>query len=142
MSVSNATQSQSSTQSGATMQYSISENPRFKGAFIAHTPQGDIECANIHTALSYIPNTRQYREAQATGCFKATPSKPTIEVAGYCSPSGQYYAVVQFGDFDVRIDCHNVHTLRGWIKDGVTAFHLCEAFQDPTNIRPRGGWLG
>ena len=127
---------------GTHMQYFISENPRFKGAFIAHTPQGDIECANIHTALSYIPNTRQYRQAQATRPFKATPTKPTIECAGYCSPSGQYYAVVEFGDFDVRIDCHNVHTLRTWMRDGVTAFHLCEAFQDPTNIRTRGGWLG
>ena len=127
---------------GTHMQYFISENPRFKGAFIAHTPEGDIECANIHTALSYIPDTRQYRQAQAIRPFKATPTKPAIEVSGYCSPSGQYYAVVQFGDFDVRIDCHNVHTLRGWMRDGVTAFHLCEAFQDPTNIRNRGGWLG
>ena len=127
---------------GTHMQYFISENPRFKGAFIAHTPEGDIECANIHTALSYIPNTRQYRQAQAIRPFKATPTKPTIECAGYCSPSGQYYAVVEFGDFDVRIDCHNVHTLRTWMRDGVTAFHLCEAFQDPTNLRTRGGWLG
>ena len=127
---------------GTHMEYFISENPRFKGAFIAHTPQCDIECANIHTALSYIPNTRQYRQAQAIRPFKATPTKPTIECAGYCSPSGQYYAVVEFGDFDVRIDCHNVHTLRTWMRDGVTAFHLCEAFQDPTNIRTRGGWLG
>ena len=127
---------------GTDMQYFISENPHFKGAFIAHTPDGDIECANIHTALSYIPNTRQYRQAQAIRPFKATPTKPTIEVAGYCSPTGQYYAVVEFGDFDVRIDCHNVHTLRTWMKDGVTAWHLCEAFQDPTNIRTRGGWLG
>ena len=134
--------SQNSIQSGATMQYSISENPRFQGAYIAHTPQGDIECANIHTALSYIPNTRQYRQAQAIRPFKALPTKPTIEVAGYCSPTGQYYAVVEFGDFDVRIDCHNSHTLRSWMRDGVTAFHLCESFNDPTNIRPRGGWNG
>ena len=137
-----ATSTETSIQSGATMKYSISENPRFQGAFIAHTPQGDIECANIHTALSYIPNTRQYRQAQAIRPFKATPTKPTIEVAGYCSPTGQYYAVVEFGDFDVRIDCHIVHTLRGWMKDGVTGWHLCEAFQDATNIRPRGGWVG
>ena len=127
---------------GTHMQYFISENPRFKGGFIAHTPDGDIECANIHTALSYIPNTRQYRQAQAIRPYKTTPTKPTIEVTGYCSPTGQYYAVVEFGDCDVRIDCHNVHTLRTWMKDGVTFWHICEAFQDPTNIRPRGGWVG
>ena len=127
---------------GTHMQYFISENPRFKGAFIAHTPEGDIECANIHTALSYIPNTRQYRQAQAIRPFKATPTKPTIECAGYCSPSGQYYAVVEFGDFDVRIDCHNVHTLRSWMREGVVEWHLMEAFKDRTNIRPRGGWNG
>ena len=127
---------------GTHMQYFISENPRFKGAFIAHTPEGDIECANIHTALSYMPNTRQYRQAQAIRPYKTTPTKPTIEVTGYCSPTGQYYAVVEFGDCDVRIDCHNVHTLRTWMRDGVTFLHICEAFQDPTNIRPSGGWNG
>ena len=127
---------------GTHMQYFISENPRFKGGFIAHTPEGDIECANIHTALSYIPDTRQYRQAQAIRPYKTTPNNPTIEVTGYCSPTGQYYAVVEFGDCDVRIDCHNVHTLRTWMRDGVTFWHICEAFQDPTNIRPRGGWNG
>ena len=134
--------SQNSIQSGDSMQYFISENPRFQGAYIAHTPQGDIECANIHTALSYIPNTRQYRQAQAIRPFKALPTKPTIEVAGYCSPTGQYYAVAEIGDFDVRIDCHNSHTLRTWMRDGVVEWHLMEALKDRTNIRPRGGWNG
>ena len=127
---------------GTHMQYFISENPRFKGAFIAHTPEGDIECANIHTALSYIPNTRQYRQAQAIRPCKTPMKQPSIKCAGYCSPSGQYYAVVEVGAFDVRIDCHNVHTLRTWMRDGVVEWHLMEAFKDRTNIRPRGGWNG
>ena len=145
----NNVQSQSSSSNsqnnGDSMQYFITENPRFKGAFIAHTPNGSFECANIYTARSYIPNTREFNMVQTNRKAPVFDKQPTIACQGFVSPSGQYYAVVSFeinkGAFsDVRIDCHNVHTLRTWMRNGVGHKTLLEALTDRTNIRPHGGW--
>jgi hypothetical protein len=144
----NNVQSQSSSNSqntGDSMQYFITENPRFQGAYIAHTPNGSFECANIHTARSYIPNTREFNMVRSSRLAAVSHKQPTIACQGFVSPSGQYYAVVSFeinkGEFsDVRIDCHNVHTLRAWMRDGVSHKTLLEAILDRSNIRPQGGW--
>ena len=121
---------------GTHMQHFISENPRFKGAFSAHTPEGDIECANYATALavagldtrfrSYIPETDY-------GWLK-------VDCQGFVSPSGQYYAVVEMGRFEVRIDCANVHTLRKWLAEGVPTANFIDAFNAGGNVRDAGGW--
>ncbi len=68
--------------------------------------------------------------------------QPSVEVIGFCSPTGQYYAVVEMPDMDVRIDCHNSATLRTWLRDGVTPETLLEALQDDSNVRRTGGWHG
>ena len=69
-------------------------------------------------------------------------TQPSIDCIGFCSPSGQHYAVVEMPLMDVRIDCHNSATLRGWLRDGVTPETLIEALQDETNVRETGGWRG
>ncbi len=58
----------------------------------------------------------------------------------FVSPSGQYYAVVEMGCFEVRIDCANVHTLRKWLSEGVPTANFIEAFNDGGNVRDAGGW--
>ena len=99
-----------------------------------------IPCANLATARSYIEGTKEYNIAQQAPSQKS--SEPTIECIGFVAPSGQHYAVVQMPDMDIRIDCHNSATLRGWIKDGVSFQALYEAMQDETNIRRPNGWHG
>ena len=95
-----------------------------------------IPCYNLATARSYIQGTREYGQTNSQG----TSSAPSIECLGFCSPTGQYYAVVEMPDMDVRIDCHNSATLRSWLRDGVTYATLMEALQDETNVRETGGW--
>ena len=68
--------------------------------------------------------------------------QPSVEVIGFCSPTGQYYAVVEMPNIDVRIDCHNSATLRTWLRDGVSPETLLEALQDESNVRETGGWHG
>ena len=73
---------------------------------------------------------------------KRNVTQPSVEVIGFCSPSGQHYAVVEMPDMDVRIDCHNSATLRTWLRDGVSPETLLEALEDETNVRRTGGWRG
>ena len=102
-----------------------------------------IPCHNLSTARSYIQGTREYAivQRQARNVTRNV-TQPSVECIGFCSPSGQHYAVVEMPDMDVRIDCHNSATLRGWLRDGVTLQTLCEAVADDSNVRPTGGWHG
>ena len=98
-----------------------------------------IPCHNLRTARSYIQGTREYAIAQNQS---RNVTQPSIDCIGFCSPSGQHYAVVEMPEMDVRIDCHNSATLRGWLRDGVSPETLIEALQDETNVRETGGWRG
>ena len=102
-----------------------------------------IPCHNLSTARSYIQGTREYAivQRQARNVTRNV-TQPSVEVIGFCSPSGQHYAVVEMPDMDVRIDCHNSATLRTWLRDGVSPETLIEALEDETNVRPTGGWRG
>lgn len=102
-----------------------------------------IPCYNLATARSYIEGTREYAVAQKQSRnVTRNVTQPSIEVIGFCSPSGQHYAVVEMPDMDVRIDCHNSATLRSWLRDGVTPETLIEALRDESNVRRTGGWNG
>ena len=111
---------------------SILNNPKFRDSFI-HNGQ---EFSNYASALasagldtrfrSYIPETDY-------GWLKCS-------CEGFVSPSGQYYAVVEMGRWDVRVDCHNVHTLRKWLAEGVPTANFIEAFNTDANLRDAGGW--
>ena len=95
-----------------------------------------IPCHNLSTARSYIQGTREHAIVNGGG----RNVSPSIECIGFCSPSGQYYAVVEMPEMDIRIDCHNSATLRSWLRDGVTYATLMEAFKDASNVRETGGW--
>jgi len=103
-----------------------------------------IPCYNLATARSYIEGTREYNIAQSQVRSRSTgnETQPSIDCIGFCSPSGQYYAVVQMPDMDIRINCHNAATLRGWMREGIGFQPLIEAISDETNVRPTGGWHG
>lgn len=102
-----------------------------------------IPCHNLRTARSYIQGTREYAIAQSQSRnVTRNAVRPSIECIGFCSPSGQYYAVVEMPDMDIRIDCHNSATLRGWLRDGISPETVVEAFMDATNVRRTGGWRG
>lgn len=124
----------------------IQSSSQFYGKFevVRTNAQGDrevIPCHNLATARSYIEGTREHAIVSKQG-LGSVATQPTIECIGFCSPSGQYYAVVQMPDMDVRIDCHNSATLRGWMKNGVGFQALLEAIKDETNVRRAGGWHG
>ena len=122
----------------------IQESSQFYGKYEVVTPQGVIPCHNLSTARSYIEGTREYNIAQNQIRNHNTRNKPqpTIDCVGFCSPTGQYYAVVEMPDMDIRIDCHNSATLRGWMRNGVGYGALMEALGDETNCRSTGGWHG
>ena len=101
-----------------------------------------IPCHNLATARSYIEGTKEYAIAQNQARYPRNAQQPSIECIGFCSPSGQHYAVVEMPGMDVRIDCHNSATLRGWLRDGVSFSALVEALDDETNVRRPGGWHG
>ena len=96
-----------------------------------------IPCHNLGTARSYIQGTREHAVVNSTPSSAPVPS---IQCIGFVSPSGQYYAVVEMPTMDIRIDCHNVHTLRNWMQSGVSPETLLEAFRNPDNVRRSGGW--
>jgi len=104
----------------------------------AQGTQEVIPCHNLSTARSYVEGTREYAIVNRHGATRDT--QPTIDCVGFCSPSGQYYAVVEMPDMDVRIDCHNASTLRGWMKNGLPFQTLMDAFKDAGNVRRSGGW--
>ena len=120
----------------------IRNSSQFFGHYEVVTPDGVIPCANLSTARSYIQGTRENAIVNRQRPVVDTRNHPTVECLGFVSPSGQHYAVVQMPDMDIRIDCHNSATLRGWLRDGVTLQTLCEAVADESNIRPTGGWHG
>jgi hypothetical protein len=120
----------------------IRESSRFYGKYEVVTPQGVIPCHNLSTARSYIEGTREHAIMQRQSQSTAHVEVPSIECLGFVAPSGQHYAVVEMPDMDIRIDCHNSATLRGWIKNGVSFQALYEALQDETNVRPTGQWCG
>ena len=127
-----------------TQQNYIRNSSQFFGKYEVVTPQGVIPCHNLSTARSYIEGTREHaivnRQDPVTD---AELGRPTLQCLGFVSPRGQHYAVVQFGHgVDVRIDCHNSATLRGWLRDGVTFQPVLEALRDESNVRPTGGWHG
>ena len=102
-----------------------------------------IPCHNLSTARSYIEGTREHAIVQRQSRnVTRNVTQPSVECIGFCSPSGQHYAVVEMPDMDVRIDCHNSATLRTWLRDGVSPETLIEALQDESNVRPTGGWRG
>ena len=120
----------------------IRESSQFYGKYEVVTPQGVIPCHNLSTARSYIQGTREYAIVNRQRPVTQRTEQPTVECIGFVSPSGQHYAVVQMPDMDIRVDCHNSATLRGWLRDGVTFQSLVDAFDDDSNVRPTGGWHG
>ena len=120
----------------------IRESSQFYGKYEVVTPQGVIPCHNLSTARSYIQGTREHAivNRQHPVITDKCTDHPTVECLGFVSPRGQHYAVVQMPDMDIRIDCHNSATLRGWLRDGVTFQALMDAFEDDSNVRPTGGW--
>ena len=123
----------------------IQSSSQFYGKFEVVTPQGVIPCHNLSTARSYIQGTREYAIVNRQRPVATTEryEQPTVQCLGFVSPRGQHYAVVQCADgVDIRVDCHNSATLRGWLRDGVTLQTLREAVADDSNLRPTGGWHG
>ena len=121
----------------------IRNSSQFFGHYEVVTPDAVIPCANLATARSYIEGTREWNIAQQQSRnVTRNVTQPSVEVIGFCSPTGQHYAVVEMPDMDVRIDCHNSATLRSWLRDGVSPETLLEALEDETNVRRSGGWRG
>ena len=120
----------------------IQASSQFYGKFEVVTPDAIIPCANLSTARSYIQGTREYAIVNRQRPVTQRTEQPTVECIGFVSPRGQHYAVVQMPDMDIRVDCHNSATLRGWLRDGVSFQALIEAFEDDSNVRPTGGWNG
>ena len=120
----------------------IQPSSQFYGKYEVVTPSGVIPCHNLSTARSYIQGTREYAIVNRQRPVTQRTEQPTVECIGFVSPSGQHYAVVQMPDMDIRVDCHNSATLRGWLRDGVTFQALMDAFEDESNVRPTGGWHG
>lgn len=111
----------------------INPSPLFHGSFTFNGEQ----YANFASAVG----------AQGSDCrFRAytgeqpLAKQPTVPCEGYVTSSGQFYAVVNVGEWDLRVDCANVATLRKWISQGVTNLAFIEALQDVKNIRDAGGW--
>jgi len=122
----------------------IQESSKFYGKYEVVTPSGVIPCHNLSTARSYIQGTREYAIVNRQRPVADTEryEQPTVQCLGFVSPSGQHYAVVEMPDMDIRVDCHNSATLRGWLRDGVSFQALIEAFEDDSNVRPTDGWHG
>ena len=113
------------------------------GLYLGTVRKEVIPCHNLSTARSYIEGTREWHIVQhQSRNVTRNVTQPSVEVLGFCSPSGQYYAVVEMPDMDIRIDCHNSATLRTWMKNGVSPETLLEALEDETNVRRTGGWRG
>ena len=112
----------------------INPSPLFHGSFTFNGEQ----YANFASAVAAQGSDCRFRAY--TGENQCSAQLPTAACEGYVSPSGQFYAVVNVGGFDVRVDCANIHTLRKWISQGVTNLAFIEALQDVKNIRDAGGW--
>ena len=123
------------------MSNSIEISYQFHGKYNAIINGEAIPCNNLSTARAIV------RRANTSEIVRYSNTLPKIECVGFCSPSGQYYAVVRvdrspYLDHDVRIDCHNETTLRAWIRDGISIGDFNRASEDQNNIRSQGGWNG
>ena len=119
-----------------TMQNSIVPSQNFFGKFDAIIDGERVPCHNLATARATIANA----ENPSLRPFASSKPFPTVACKGFQSPSGQFYAVVSVCDTDIRVDCHNAATLRGWIKNGVGFASFAEAARDLQNHRSAGGW--
>ena len=123
------------------MSNSIQTSSQFHGKYDAIIDGQVIPCHNLSTARAIT----QRANTNERGLYSNT--LPKVECVGFCSPSGQYYAVVRvdrspYLDHDVRVDCHNETTLRAWIREGVSIGDLNRASEDQNNVRSQGGWNG
>ena len=123
------------------MSNSIQASSQFHGKYDAIINGEAIPCNNLSTARSLVQRANTSERVQYLNTL------PKIECVGFCSPSGQYYAVVRvdrspYLDHDVRIDCHNETTLRTLIRDGVSIGDFNRASEDRNNVRSQGGWNG
>ena len=124
------------------MSNSIQTSSQFHGKYDAIIDGQAIPCHNLSTARALVK-----RGSTVNSTPKEFEDFLRIECKGFCSPSGQYYAVVRVNrspyiDTDVRIDCHNETTLRTLIRDGVSIGDLNRASEDQNNVRSQGGWNG
>jgi hypothetical protein len=123
------------------MSNSIEISYQFHGKYNAIINGEAIPCNNLSTARAIV------RRANTSEIVRCSNTLPKIECVGFCSPSGQYYAVVRvdrspYLDHDVRIDCHNETTLRAWIRDGISIGDFRRASENQNNVRSQGGWNG
>jgi len=123
------------------MSNSIQASSQFHGKYDAIINGEAIPCNNLSTARSLVQRANTPERVQYLNTL------PKIECVGFCSPSGQYYAVVRvdrspYLDHDVRIDCHNETTLRTLIRDGVSIGDFNRASENRNNVRSQGGWNG
>ena len=123
------------------MSNSIEISYQFHGKYTAIINGEVIPCHNLSTARAIV------QRANTSEIVQHSNTLPKIECVGFCSPSGQYYAVVRvdrspYLDHDVRIDCHNKTTLKTLIRDGVSIGDFRRASEDQNNIRSQGGWNG
>jgi hypothetical protein len=118
----------------------IAINPRFKGAYI-HTDllSGVItNCANWNTAL-------QYEGVDSRFNFKA-PKAPILSVKSlnesqvFETATGAFYTCFRVGNFDLRIDAHNVGSARALANSTRTELEGLVAQADSNDFRPCGGW--
>lgn len=112
----------------------INASSLFNGSFTFNGEQ----YANFASAVAAQGSDCRFRAY--TGEDQLVAKQPTVPCRGYVSLTGQYYAVVNVGEWDLRVDCANVATLRKWIAEGVTNRAFIEAVQDQRNIRDVGGW--
>jgi len=120
------------------MSNSIQASSQFHGKYDAIINGEVIPCHNLSTARAIVQRSNTPEIVQHLN------SLPKIECVGFCSPSGQYYAVVSVENHqnDVRIDCHNKTTLKALIRDGVSIGDFRRASEDQNNVRSQGGWNG
>jgi len=121
---------------------SIQTSTQFHGKYNAIIDGQAIPCHNLATARTLVN-----RATTVSNSPRPIEDLLRVKCLGFCSPSGQHYAVVRvdrspYIDTDVRIDCHNESTLRGWINNGIDHGTFISAQEQTRNVRSRGGWTG
>jgi len=118
------------------MSNQIVPSQNFYGHFDAIINDERIPCHHLATARNLVANANRTAIPAPV-----QPQQVTLDCTAYCSPTGQYYVVVQCGRVDVRVDCHNIHTARAWVRDGVSVAAFQESVkEDHRNVRIKGGW--
>jgi len=117
----------------------IAINPKFQNSFIHTDGNGSAnECANWGTALKYEGVDSRFN-------FKA-PKAPILspkslnESQVFQSPSGQFYACFRVGNYDLRIDAHNVGTARALANSTRAELEAHVAQANAEDFRPCDGW--